>query len=120
MAKSIVQNIGEMALDFKEEKILILYGPEAPQELKDIAVIHEFEDKTNLTLEAGGTIIIGGQEYQLEGVGSEATKNLKELGHISIYFNKKPEDILPGAVYARPHELPQIRKGSFIEFLPAK
>lgn len=117
MYKSIVKEIGALALAFEEEKIVILFGPQAPQELKEVAVIHESqEDSSEEPIKKGGILQIDDQQFTIRAVGSAANNNLKELGHISIYFSEPPEQVLPGAVFASPYVLPQFKNSSVIEF----
>ncbi|MGM7723905.1 PTS glucitol/sorbitol transporter subunit IIA [uncultured Metabacillus sp.] len=117
MYKSIVKEIGALALSFEEEKIVILFGPQAPQELKEVAVIHEFEeDSSDEPIKVGGILQVDDQQFTITAVGSAANNNLKELGHISIYFSEPAEQVLPGAVFASPYELPKFKDGSVIEF----
>ncbi|RAS80769.1 PTS glucitol/sorbitol transporter subunit IIA [Priestia endophytica] len=117
MYKSIVKEIGELALSFEEEKIMILFGPQTPEGLREVAVIHEVEeDQSESPIKEGHTFKIDNQEFTVTAVGSAANNNLKELGHISIYFNEPTEEVLPGAVFASPHALPQVKNGSVIEF----
>ncbi|WP_129732081.1 PTS glucitol/sorbitol transporter subunit IIA [Ectobacillus funiculus] len=117
MYKSIVKEIGALALSFEEEKIVVLFGPQATQELKEIAVIHELEGNgSEEPIKEGGTLQIDDQQFTITAVGSAANNNLKELGHISIYFSEPAEQVLPGAVFASPHVLPKFKEGSIIEF----
>lgn len=118
MMKSVVKTIGSLALDFEEDKILILFGPKAPSELQDISIIHEFIEIDPLSFEDQPTyLIVDNRKYEIIQIGSQAMKNLQELGHISLYFTDPPEEILPGAVYLFPQVLPKIQVGTCIEFL---
>lgn len=114
MTKSIVKEIGELVPTFKDDKIVILFGPQAPQGLREMAVIHEFEMVTDEPLTVGGTIQFDDEPFTITAVGSLANQNLKELGHISIYFQELMEDILPGAVFAAPNKFPEIKEGTVI------
>ncbi len=117
MSKTIIREIGTLVPSFEEEKVLILFGPNAPQELREVSVIHEFEgDVSDEPLVEDGKIIWGDQEYFITAVGSAANKNLKELGHISIYFSKPNEHVLPGAVFVEPFTFPHIEVGKEIRF----
>ena len=71
---------------FEEERLVILFGPSATAELKDICVIHEFEDQPKDALKVGGKIKFGDQEFTIEEVGSQANANFEELGHIRFIF----------------------------------
>ena len=117
MYRSIVKEVGALALSFEEEKVTILFGPQAPQELKEVSIIHEFEEvSSDEPIKEGGTLRVDDQEFTITAVGSAANNNLKELGHISIYFSEPSEQVLPGAVFASPFELPKFKDGSVIEF----
>lgn len=112
-----VTNIGEMVPEFKEAGLLILFGPEATNELKPICVMHEFETEPSLeVLKENTRIEMGNKTYRIKKVGDAANQNFHELGHISIYFNEGSEDLLPGAVLAEPNVFPGIRKGDQIRF----
>ena len=114
MTKSVVKEIGVLVPTFKEDKIVILFGPQAPQELRELAVIHEFENLTEEPLVEGGTIQFGEELFTITAVGTLANNNFKELGHISIYFQEPMEEVLPGAIFAAPHNFPTINEGTVI------
>ncbi|QHZ48455.1 PTS glucitol/sorbitol transporter subunit IIA [Bacillus sp. NSP9.1] len=117
MYKSTVREIGPLALSFEEENIVILYGPQAPRELREVSIIHENDGgESEEPIQEGGKLVIDDQEFTINKVGSSANDNLKELGHISIYFTEPFAEVLPGAVFASPHRLPVFKEGSTIEF----
>lgn len=116
MSKTIVQEVGILVPTFKEDNIVILFGPQAPKELREMSVIHEFEELTEEPLKEGGTIHFGDESFTITAVGSLANQNLKELGHISIYFKEPEGDVLPGSVFASPHQFPTINEGTVIWF----
>ncbi|MGX7197837.1 PTS glucitol/sorbitol transporter subunit IIA [Enterococcus olivae] len=117
MLKSKVQEIGELVSAFEEEMLMILFGPEATEELKSICVIHEFEEQPENVLKAGTKIEMGGQTYTVTQVGDAANQNFEELGHISIYFRTGENEILPGAILAEPEIFPDIQIGETIKFI---
>lgn len=116
MYKSKVQEVGELALAFVEEKVIILFGPDAPAELKEVSIIHEVMETSKEPIRKGSKFIIDEQEYTVEAVGTSANDNLNELGHISIYFSEPNEEILPGAIFVSPYHLPKANNESIIEF----
>ncbi|MCM3728178.1 PTS glucitol/sorbitol transporter subunit IIA [Neobacillus cucumis] len=117
MYKSVVTEVGALALAFEEEKVNILFGPQAPQELKEVSIIHESViDNSEVSIKEGGVFQVDDQEYKILAVGSAANNNLKELGHISIYFSEPENEVLPGAVFVSPSVLPKYKNGSVIEF----
>jgi glucitol/sorbitol PTS system EIIA component len=114
MTKSVVKEIGVLVPAFKEDRIVILFGPQAPAELRELAVIHEFEHLTEESLKVGGTIQFDEESFTITALGSLANKNFNELGHISIYFQEPLEEVLPGSVFASPHKFPIINEGTVI------
>ncbi len=116
MIKSTAVFIGEMVQALKEEKIMVLFGPKAPKELREISVIHEFDTIDKDVLLKERHFIIDGKVYDIVSVGTEAVKNLVELGHVSVYFMDPPENVLPGSIYVKPNVVPHVKIGSIIEF----
>lgn len=114
MTKSVVREIGELVPTFKEDKIVILFGPQAPKEIREVAVIHEFEELGAEPLKAGGTIQFDDEVFTIMEVGSHANKNFIELGHVSIFFQEPFGEVLPGAIVAAPHIFPTIHEGTVI------
>lgn len=116
MYKTTVTEIGELVEAFKEESLLILFGPKATPELKAISVIHTHEDPTEDVIQVGGKFRIGEKEYEIQEVGSAANANFTELGHISIYFREGENEVLPGAIIVSPNEWPDLHVGQAITF----
>jgi PTS system glucitol/sorbitol-specific IIA component len=114
MTNSTVQEIGVLVPTFKEDKIVILFGTNAPAELREIAVIHEFTTLSEEPLKEGGVIQFDDESFTITALGSLANQNFKELGHISIYFQEPQGDVLPGAVFAKPYRFPNINVGTII------
>ncbi|MDT2597540.1 PTS glucitol/sorbitol transporter subunit IIA [Enterococcus dongliensis] len=117
MVKTKITEIGSMVPAFEEERLIILFGPKATPELRDISVIHEVEEQPNDSISIGGKLKIGNKEYTIEEVGSQANSNFDELGHISIYFRNEVGEILPGAIIVSPGEFPSFEVGDEIEFI---
>ncbi len=45
MVKTKIVEIGSMVPAFEEERLIILFGPKATAELRDISVIHEVQEQ---------------------------------------------------------------------------
>ncbi|MDA9461442.1 PTS system, glucitol, sorbitol-specific IIA component [Enterococcus mundtii 3F] len=115
MHKTKITEIGHIVEDFAEEFLLVLFGPEAPPELRDICVIHENVSKPENVLRKNGTLTIGQNKYRILEVGSEANANYESLGHISIYFREtENNEILPGAILVEPKVFPTLGLGDEI------
>ncbi|MBP1043552.1 PTS glucitol/sorbitol transporter subunit IIA [Vagococcus allomyrinae] len=117
MVKSIVKEIGEFAF-FEDEPIIILFNTTAPEGLKEVCVLHDYqEEPTSDLLQVGSKIYFGSQEYRVKEIGNLANSSLKELGHASFYFDLAPDqELLPGSVSLEPHQVPSINEGDEICF----
>lgn len=117
MQSTKVVEIGPLVEEFAEEFLLILFGPEATPELKEICVIHQVENAPHDTIKVGGILTISNQNYIIEKVGNEANSNYESLGHISIYFRDNGvDDVLPGAIVVTPKIFPKVAIGDQIIF----
>ena len=116
--KSNVLEIGEMAY-FEDYPILILFNNSAPDGIREISIIHEFESEpSDEILKVGSKLVMGGTSYTVEELGYVANKNFKELGHLSIYFKmEEGAELLPGAVRVSPHHVPRIIAGDTLMFI---
>ncbi|RIV17026.1 PTS sorbitol transporter subunit IIA [Alicyclobacillaceae bacterium I2511] len=111
MTKSIIREIGPLALNFQDDKVLIFFGDNAPSELREYSIIHDVEVFNQNDFSAGAKLVIGKYVYEIEAVGGEAANNMSKLGHLVVYFTEVPDEILPGAVYAAPHIFPIVSNG---------
>lgn len=118
--KTKVISIGEEVQGLLEGGVLIMFNPNAPQELKDVAVLHEKQSDETDILHEGGTISFGNQIFKIDFVGTEANKNFNELGHLSVYFNNSDEDMdkLPGSIFVSSKivSVPDIQMNQIISF----
>ncbi|MFD1420686.1 PTS glucitol/sorbitol transporter subunit IIA [Lactiplantibacillus songbeiensis] len=99
--KTKITMVGQEVQELLDGGVLIMFNPNAPQELKDVAALHEKQSDEQDVLRVGGTISFGDQEFKIDFVGSEANNNFNELGHLSVYFNNTDEDTgkLPGSIF---------------------
>jgi PTS system glucitol/sorbitol-specific IIA component len=116
--KTKVISIGGDVQELLDGGVLIMFNPNAPQELKDVAVLHEKQSDELDVLHEGGTISFGEQVFQIDFVGKEANKNFNNLGHLSVYFNNTDEDMdkLPGSIFVSSQEfsVPDIQNNQII------
>ena len=57
------------------EKMVVLFGPTAPAELRDICVVHDgTPTEDNVLADEGGTISIGDQVYTIKEFGEAAKR----------------------------------------------
>lgn len=93
-----VLSIGPEAELFKEEKMVILFGEDAPDALADYCYNIELNPIIG-TIEKGLQLIVDEEAYEITAVGSVVQSNLENLGHITIRFNGEIEAELPGTLY---------------------
>ncbi len=110
-----VTEIGSFAEELRKESMVVLFGPTAPAELRDICVIHDGAPVEGDVLVENGTIVIGEQTYTIERFGDAANENMGGLGHVTIVFDGTRE-LLPGSVLVSPGVLPVVEVGTEIRF----
>ena len=84
--QTTITYIGEEALE--EPNLIVLFLDTAPEDLKPYCVLHDGCVMSG-NLQIGNTLSIGANQYQITDIGDVAEKNLQELGHVSLFFNKK-------------------------------
>ncbi|QBS36619.1 PTS sorbitol transporter subunit IIA [Thermaerobacter sp. FW80] len=111
--ESRVLELGPEAEELIAAGFLILFGPSAPPELRQVAVIHEPRHH-RAPLEPGQHLWVGPNRYTITAVGSMANQNLQNLGHVVIKFNGRTEPELPGDVCVETWPTPAVRPGMWI------
>lgn len=109
-----IMNIGPLTSEFVEAGILVLFGQDAPEELKEFAILH---DGTQLLapMAAGDKLQLGAEVFRILAVGEVANSNLGNLGHLVIKFNGQTEPELPGDVCVEARPLPKIEAGLVLQ-----
>lgn len=108
-----VRSIGEMAAEFADEGILVFFGPDAPEELHDFAIITG-PAPLAAPVEVGDTIELDGRAFPVLCVGPVANENLAGLGHLVVKFNGLTEPELPGDVSLPQVDAPHLQVGSTV------
>ncbi|MBF7097104.1 PTS glucitol/sorbitol transporter subunit IIA [Alkalibacter mobilis] len=111
-----ITGYGDMALDFLTENMLIIFNENAPNELKEISVLHEISELAS-EVEVGDLVEIGGKEYFVTSVGDEANHTLKTMGHCSLRFDGAEEPQLPGSIHLKGDGVPTIEIGKYITII---
>ncbi|HBO39251.1 MAG TPA: PTS sorbitol transporter subunit IIA [Pasteurellaceae bacterium] len=91
---------GEEALYFLEDESLnfiILFHEGAPEELKEVAILHK---KATLFGEpaVGDKFFICGKHFEITAVGEEAKRTFKQLGHCTLCFSGEDHPQMPGYI----------------------
>jgi len=108
-----VLGTGELVSVIAEENMIILFGENAPSELKDYCVLIDIKG-LNGNIQTGDTLTIGNESFAITAVGDVVDYNLTSLGHITLNFNGVTTPELAGTLYLEKHETPTIEVGSNI------
>jgi glucitol/sorbitol PTS system EIIA component len=108
-----INNIGPSVTDFLGEKMLILFGENAPSELAEYCLLINVKNVEG-DIEVGDTLLLGDHEYKITAVGDAVKKNLSSLGHITLKFDGSGSPELPGTLYLEDTEIQEVKTGDQI------
>jgi PTS system glucitol/sorbitol-specific IIA component len=108
--------IGSSVEDFIKEKMVVIFGEQAPKELHDIAVLHT-GGILEADIEAGDTLSVDGEEFKVTAVGNVANQTMRDLGHATLNFNGEEQPDLPGTICIEERPLPDFKESSTITFI---
>lgn len=108
-----ILKVGEQAHLFEEEKMIILFGENAPSDLSSYCYNIEVVP-TKDKIKTGMNLYIDKECYKITAVGESVTKNLNNLGHITIRFSGQQEADLPGTLHLEKGVFPKIKKGTLL------
>lgn len=93
-----VTQVGEFVAQYLRQHKLILFAEPVPTDIADYCAIHQ-SGKFNDVLLPGQKVTLNTTVYRITAVGSVATANLKQLGHITLNFDGAITAELPGMVH---------------------
>jgi glucitol/sorbitol PTS system EIIA component len=105
-----INNIGPSVTAFLDEKMLILFGENAPAELAEYCLLINVKDVEG-DIEVGDTLLLGDHEYKITAIGDAVKKNLSSLGHITLKFDGSENPELPGTLYLEDTEIQEVKPG---------
>ena len=107
---------GECAEEFLDTNMFVLFGDNAPPEIKDYCY---WVDVTPLrgTIAPGQFLRVDGQSYRITAVGYEAPVTLAGLGHCTFNFSGQTEVELPGTIYVENKPLPKLGIGTVVQIV---
>ncbi len=111
-----VKALGACVEEFKGSDMLILFGDNAPEELRDYCYSVSV-NPINGTITAGQTMKFGSSAYKITAVGSEAPVTLAGLGHCTVSFSGQDTVDLPGTIYVEKKPMPEIQVGTVIQIV---
>jgi glucitol/sorbitol PTS system EIIA component len=107
-----VTQLGNMVAAFTEEKLIILFQDNAPEELADYCILHRGNYVADI-IQANDVLVISGQDYKIVGVGDDVQTNLQNLGHITLRFDGSKEG-QGGSVYLEDVAVPTVQAGDVL------
>ncbi|MEW5959340.1 MAG: PTS glucitol/sorbitol transporter subunit IIA [Chloroflexota bacterium] len=115
--QSTVVKIGSAAQEFINEGILVFFGMGAPEELAEIAILHEHDQLVEKVV-AGDTLVIDDNSIPILSIGEVANENLANLGHFVVKFNGLSEPEMPGDIsVSSSAPRPDVKLGTVIKIL---
>jgi glucitol/sorbitol PTS system EIIA component len=111
--QSTVTGVGELAGEFFAEGIVVLFGDDAPEELREVAVVHA-PRITDGGVKPGDRIVRGDETLTVTAVGPVANENLVNLGHLVIKRNGATTHAQPGDVCCDQGVIPKLAPGDEI------
>jgi PTS system glucitol/sorbitol-specific IIA component len=111
-----INNIGPSVSDFLGEKMLILFGENAPAELAEYCLLIDVKEVEG-DIVPGDTLRLVSTEYKVSAVGDAVKKNLSSLGHITLKFDGSTTAELPGTLYLEEQEINEVKSGDQIQIL---
>ncbi|MBO8162698.1 MAG: PTS glucitol/sorbitol transporter subunit IIA [Brevibacillus sp.] len=111
-----VTKIGDLVADFLQEKTLIIFNEDVPDELHDMAVLHT-KSPVAKEVNTGDFLIVDGHAFQVTSVGEKANETLLSIGHCTLKFDGATTPDLPGTVHLENKELPPLSTGTELSFV---
>lgn len=108
-----VKALGECVEEFKSEGIFIIFGDNAPEELKDYCYSVSVQP-INGKIAPGQILSVDNERYVITAVGEEAPVTLKGLGHCTVNFSGAAEAELPGTIYVENKPMPVLKVGTVL------
>ncbi|WP_017470372.1 PTS glucitol/sorbitol transporter subunit IIA [Amphibacillus jilinensis] len=114
--KTTINQIGEMVEDIKSENMLILFGDDAPDELRDFSLSINVNEIYQ-SFVVGDRLILGDASYEITAIGDAVETNLSALGHITLNFNGATEAELPGTLYLENKPIVNVEPGYHVKIV---
>ncbi|MDO4617310.1 MAG: PTS glucitol/sorbitol transporter subunit IIA [Lachnospiraceae bacterium] len=111
-----VKGIGSCVDEFKEGNMFILFGDNAPEELRDYCYSVSV-NPINGEIKAGQILRVDEKEYKITAVGPEAPVTLAGLGHCTINLSGSTTVELPGTIYVENNGMPEITVGTKVQIV---
>jgi PTS system glucitol/sorbitol-specific IIA component len=110
-----ITSIGQCAQEALDDDMLILFNQSATEDIADYCFVHG-HDELKSEIEVGDTLVINETEYPVTAVGLVASKNLKNLGHITLRFDGSSDADTTGSVHLKGEQPTSLEVGSTFNF----
>ena len=114
--ETTINSIGPLATTFLEEKMIILFGDGAPQELAEFCYGIPVVDVKE-SIKPGQKLVINDESFEITSVGEIVERNLTSIGHITIRFDGSTNPELPGTLYIEDKDLPAFDIGTKLKIV---
>ncbi|CAI2124716.1 PTS glucitol/sorbitol transporter subunit IIA [Serratia ficaria] len=111
-----ITQIGDCARDALQDDMLITFREGAPADIEAFCFIHRHGATTG-ELQTGGVMDLAQRRYAITAVGSVATQNLRELGHVTVRFDGESQAEFPGSIHVSGPTPADIPVGSTLSFI---
>ena len=113
---STVTAVGALVSDFRDQGLLVWFGENAPEELHEFSILHKVDNHKRAPI-VGDTIALNDDFFTVLAVGSVASENLLNLGHLDLKANGLAVAELPGDVNVEARELPMVKVGDRLKVI---
>ncbi|ATA21144.1 MAG: PTS glucitol/sorbitol transporter subunit IIA [Gibbsiella quercinecans] len=114
--QTTITHIGGCARDALQDDMLITFREGAPADIEAFCFIHQHGNTTG-ELQVGGVMELAERRYPITAVGSVATQNLRELGHVTVRFDGEALAEFPGSIHVSGPTPADIPLGSTLKFI---
>ena len=111
-----ITEIGPLVSQFTDAGILVFFGVNAPEELREFSIIHDGQMLVQ-EVRAGDLIYFGQDSFHILAVGEIANKNIASLGHFIVKFNDQDVPEMPGDICAEALPLPVLQVGMHLKIV---
>lgn len=111
-----VKALGACVEEFKEAEFFIMFGENAPEELKDYCYSVSV-NPIHGEIKPGQILKVDDDEYKITAVGEEAPVTLEGLGHCTVNFSGQETAELPGTIYVEHKPMPEVKEGTIIQIV---
>lgn len=113
---STVTAVGALVSDFRDQGLLVWFGENAPTELHEFSILHKVDIHKRAPI-VGDTVALNDDLFTVLAVGSVASENLLNLGHLDLKANGLSVAELPGDVNVEAKELPMVKVGDRLQVI---